>query len=78
MGSWRPDGKGGAVGRTIDFDLYPNGDVARIDYTTSFQNNGRRIVGTTTVIIFPLQGNPFDGGGTNLGTSNFTGELITP
>ena len=49
LGSWRPDGKGGAVGRTLDFDLYghtvyPNGDVARIDYTISFQNDG--IVGT--------------------------------
>ena len=45
FGSWRPDGKGGAVGRTIDFDFFvghpvnPNGDVARIDYTISFQND---------------------------------------
>jgi hypothetical protein len=86
FGSWRPDGKGGAVGRTIDFDLYPhylypNGDVARIDYTISFQNDGPRIVGivgTHTITIFPLQGNPFDGGGTNAGTFNFTGQLITP
>jgi len=81
LGSWRPDGKGGAVGRTLDFDLYghtvyPNGDVARIDYTISFQNDG--IVGTHTVTIFPLQGNPFGGGGTYLVTSNFTGQLITP
>jgi hypothetical protein len=83
FGSWRPDGKGGAVGRTLDFDLYPhylypNGDVARIDYTISYQNDGRRIVGTYTVTIFPLQENPFDGGGTNAGTFNFTGQLITP
>ena len=86
FGSWRPDCKGGAVGRTLDFDLYghtvyPNGDVARIDYTISFQNDGPRIVGivgTHTITIFPLQGNPFDGGGTNAGTFNFTGQLITP
>jgi hypothetical protein len=81
LGSWRPDGKGGAVGRTLDFDLYghtvyPNGDVARIDYTISFQNDG--IVGTHTVTIFPLQGNPFGGGGTYLVTSDFTGQLIRP
>jgi hypothetical protein len=83
FGSWKPDGKGGAVGRTLDFDLYghylyPNGDVARLDYTISPQNDGRRIVGTYTVTIFPLQGNPLGGGGTNLGTYNFTGQLITP
>ena len=69
FGSWRPDGKGAAVGRTVDFDffgghpVYPNGDVARIDYTISYQNDGRRIGGTYTVTIFPLQGNPFGGGG---------------
>jgi hypothetical protein len=82
FGSWRPDGKGGAVGRTIDFDffvghpVYPNGDVARIDYTISFQHDG--IVGTHTVTIFSLQENPFGGGGINVGTFNFTGQLITP
>jgi hypothetical protein len=82
FGLWRPDGKGGAVGRTIDFDffvghpVYPNGNVARIDYMMSFQNDG--IVGTHTVTIFSLQENPFGGGGTNVGTFNFTGLLITP
>jgi hypothetical protein len=82
FGSWRPDGKGGAVGRTIDFDffvghpVYPNGDVARIDYTISFQHDG--IVRTHTVTIFSLQENPFGGGGINVGTFNFTGQLITP
>jgi hypothetical protein len=84
LGSWEPDGKGGVVGRTVDFDyyvghpMYPNGDVARIDYTISFQGNGSQIVGTHTVTIFPLQDNPLGGGGTNLGISNFTGQLITP
>jgi hypothetical protein len=85
FGSWRPDGTGGAVGRTLDFDLYghtvyQNGDVGRVDYTISFQDDGSlsQIVGTETVTIFPLQSNPFGGGGTNLGTFNFTGQLITP
>jgi hypothetical protein len=82
LGSWKPDGKGGAVGRTIDFDffvghpVYPNGDVVRVDYTMSVQNDG--IVGTHTVTIFPLQENPFGDGGINLVTSHFTGQLITP
>ena len=84
FGSWRPDGKGAAVGRTVDFDffvghpVYPNGDVARIDYTISFPNGSGLIVGTHTVTIFPLEENPFGGGGTNAGTFNFTGQLITP
>jgi hypothetical protein len=84
FGSWRPDGKGGAVGRTIDFDffvghpVYPNGDVARIDYTISFPNDSHLIVGTHTITIFPLEENPLGGGGTNVGTFNFTGQLITP
>jgi hypothetical protein len=85
FGSWRPDGTGGAVGRVLDFDfyghtVYPNGDVGRVDYTISFPDDGPagRIVGTETVTIFPLQSNPFGGGGTNLGTFNFTGQLITP
>src|SRR3981189_3555371 len=36
LGSWKPDGKGGAVGKTLDFDYPPNADVVRIDYTISF------------------------------------------
>jgi hypothetical protein len=83
LGSWKPNGKGGALGRTLDFDFfvghpaYPNGDVARVDYTISFQNDGG-IVGTHTVTTFPLQDNPLGDGGTTLVTSNFTGQLITP
>jgi hypothetical protein len=85
VGSWRPDDTGGAIGRALDFDLYghtvyPDGDVARVDYTISFQDDSplRQIVGTETVTIFPLQSNPLGAGGTNLGTFNFTGQLITP
>ena len=78
LGSWKPEGSYAAVGSTIDFDFPPNADVARIDYTINFQNDGHHIVGTQTVTTFPLEGNPLDGGGTKLGTFNFTGELITP
>ena len=33
LGAWGEDGKGGVVGRTLDFDFPPNADVARLDYT---------------------------------------------
>jgi hypothetical protein len=81
LGSWEPNGKGGAVGRTIDFD-YPNSesgaDVARLDYTVSFEHAGHQITGTIILLTFPLEGNPLDGDGTVEGTFTFTGDLITP
>jgi hypothetical protein len=78
LGSWRPDGKRGVVGKTLDFDYPPNADVARIDYTISFDPDYDRVTGTEILTSFPLQGNPLDGGGTALGTFTFTGELIKP
>jgi hypothetical protein len=78
LGSWKPDGKGGVVAKTIDFDFPPNADVARIDYTISFAGDHDRVTGTETLTTFPLQGNPLDGGGTLLGTFTFTGELVKP
>lgn len=77
LGSWNSDGKGGAVGKTIDFDFPPNADVARLDYTLKFGSGGT-ITGTITLTIFPLQGNPLDGGGTVVGTFTFVGQLIQP
>jgi hypothetical protein len=73
-----PDGNGGLVARTIDFDFPPSADVARLDYTISFQNGGNQITGTIALTTFPLQGNPLDGGGTVDGTFTFTGDLIEP
>jgi hypothetical protein len=78
LGSWKPDGKGGVVAKTLDFDYPPNADVARIDYTISFDPDHDRATGTETLTTFPLQGNPFDGGGTGLGTFTFSGELVKP
>jgi hypothetical protein len=78
LGSWKPDGKGGVVAKTLDFDFPPNADVARIDYTISFDRDHDRATGTETLITFPLQGNPLDGGGTSLGTFTFSGELVRP
>jgi hypothetical protein len=78
LGSWKPDGKGGVVAKTIDFDYPPNADVVRIDYTISFDPDDDRATGTETLIAFPLQGNPLDGGGTILATATFAGELVKP
>jgi hypothetical protein len=78
LGSWKPDGKGGVVGTTLDFDYPPNADVARIDYTISFDPDHDRATGTEILTTFPLQGDPLDGGGTLLVTATFTGELVKP
>jgi hypothetical protein len=78
LGSWKPDGKGRAVGKTLDFDYPPNADVVRIDYTISFDADHDRATGTETLTAFPLQGNPLDGGGTVVATATFTGELVKP
>jgi hypothetical protein len=78
LGSWKPDGKGGVVAKTIDFDYPPNADVVRLDYTISFDPDHDRATGTETLTSFPLQGNPLDGGGIILGTFTFTGELLKP
>jgi hypothetical protein len=78
LGSWKPDGKGGLVARTIDFDYPPNADVARLDYTISFDQDGDQVTGTITLTTFPLQANPLDGGGTVTGTFTFVGQLVEP
>jgi hypothetical protein len=73
LGSWKPDGEGGLVARTIDFP--PNAGVARLDYTVKFASDGRQVTGTITLTTFPLQGNPLDGGGTIAGHFTFVGHL---
>jgi hypothetical protein len=78
LGSWSPDGKGGLVGKAIDFDYPPNADVARLDYTISFTKDGTEITGTITLTTFPLEGDPLGTGGTVAGTYTFTGELVKP
>jgi hypothetical protein len=76
LGVWKPDGRGGLVARTLDFDFPPNADVARLDYAISFSLQGTAVAGTITLTTFPLQANPLDGGGTIAGTFSFTGQLI--
>ena len=78
LGSWKPDGRGGLVARTIDFDFPPNADVARLDYTLQFAHGGREVTGTITLRTFGLQDDPLNGGGTVAGSFTFTGTLVTP
>jgi hypothetical protein len=78
LGAWGEDGKGGVVGRTLDFDFPPAADVARLDYTFTFNSDRTKVAGTITLTGFPLQGDPLDGGGTAEGTFTFTGTLVNP
>ena len=78
LGSWKPDGEGGLVARTIDFDFPPNADAARLDYTVKFAADGTQVKGTVTLTTFPLMGNPLDGGGTVAGHFTFVGNLVKP
>ena len=78
LGAWGEDGKGRVVGRTLDFDFPPNADVARLDYTFTFNSDRTKVAGTITLTGFPLQGDPLDGGGTAEGTFTFTGTLVNP
>jgi hypothetical protein len=79
LGAWKPDGKGGVVGRTLDFDFpQSQGTMARLDYTFTFSANTTQVTGTITLTSFPLQGDPLDGGGTVLGEFTFTGMRVTP
>ena len=76
--SWKPDGDGGIVARTIDFDYPPNAATARLDYTIHFGQDGVQTTGTITLTTFPLTGDPLDGGGTVAGKFTFVGELVKP
>jgi len=78
LGSWKPDGDGGIVARTIDFDYPPNAATARLDYTIHFGQDGGQTTGTITLITFPLTGNPLDGGGTVVGKFTFVGQIVRP
>src|SRR5262245_10557984 len=78
LGAWEPDHQGGAVGRTLDFNLPPAPGVARLDYTFTFSANNTQVTGTATLTTFPLQGNPLGAGGTVVGEFTFEGTLVQP
>jgi hypothetical protein len=76
LGVWKPNGTGGIVAKTLDFD-FPSAGIARLNYTINFAQNHTQVTGTITLTDFPLEANPLDGGGTVVGTFSFTGTLIT-
>jgi hypothetical protein len=79
LGSWKTEGRGAIVAKTIDFNYPPGPGVARLDYTLNLTQDNRQVAGTVTLRAFPLEGgDPVNGEGTVLGTFNFQGELINP
>ena len=79
LGSWKWDGKGRIVARTIDFDYPPDADLARLDFTLDLSPDASQVTGTAVLTTYPLEdANPFEGGGTVLGTFTIEGELIKP
>lgn len=76
QGTWTLSTIGLGVARTLDFDFAPTNDIARADYNFRFGPNGT-ITGTITLKTFPLMANPLGGGGTLIGTFNFTGFALT-
>ena len=78
LGAWESDGRGGGVGRTLNFDFPPSQTMARLDYTFKFSANHTQVTGTITLTSFPLQGDPLDGDGIVRGEFTFAGRLVTP
>ena len=64
------------VGRTLDFDFPPSQDVARLDYTFTFNSDDTKVTGTIMLTTFPLQGDPLDGGGTVEGQFTYNREPL--
>ena len=80
LGSWKPDGNGRIVARTIDFDFPPSPNVvARIDFTINFGEDPTHVTGTISVTYFPIEEDPLGSGGTVVvNNDTLVGELITP
>jgi hypothetical protein len=76
QGSWR-ENRGSVSARTLDFSFAPNSGIARVDYQIASDPADANIHGTITLTVFPLNGNPLDGGGTVVGQFNFTGQPVT-
>jgi hypothetical protein len=76
QGAWAPDGNSTDL-TTLDFSFPPSAGIARVDYQIHPGPGNGNINGTITLTVFPLNGNPLDGGGTVVGQFNFTGQRIT-
>jgi hypothetical protein len=76
QGVWERDSGGVLQARTLDFS-FPSAGIARVDYKFNADVPANQVAGTITLTVFPLTGNPLDGGGTVVGTFNFTGTRVT-
>jgi len=76
QGVWEHQSGGGLQARTLDFS-FPSAGIARVDYVFNAGVPADQVAGTITLTVFPLTANPLDGGGTVVGTFNFTGTRIT-
>ena len=74
QGAWT-NGPDSLVARTLDFS-FPSAGIARVDYSFTTATTSQ-VAGTITLTVFGLQDNPLDGGGTVVGTFNFTGTRVT-
>jgi hypothetical protein len=75
LGVWINGKASGAIVRTLDFS-FPSAGIARVDYNF-VKLNAQDVSGTITLTGFGLQQDPQGGGGTLLGTFNFTGQRVT-
>ena len=79
LGTWKQDGSGRIIARTIDFDYPPDADVARLDFVLNVSRDGSQLTGTEVISFFPLEdANPQTGEGTFFGNFTLAGELINP
>jgi len=75
LGAWDTSPGAGVVARTLDFS-FPSAGIARVDYSFTAINN-QQVSGTATLTVFPLNADPQGGGGTVVGTFQFTGQRVT-
>lgn|SRR5262249_55707759 len=75
QGAWATAPSATVVARTFDFS-FPNAGIARVDYNFT-TISGQEVNGTITLTVFPIHADPQDGGGTVVGTFNFTGQRVS-
>ena len=75
QGPWISVPGNALAARTLDFS-FPSAGIAVVDYHINILP-ADQISGTITLTVFALTDNPLGGGGTVVGTFNFTGTKIT-
>jgi hypothetical protein len=78
QGVFAPAPGGGLVARTLDFSFpFATQGSARVDWKFNANVPVNQVQGTSTLTLFPPNGNPLDGGGTIAGTFDFSGTRVT-